>query len=97
LRSFIILSNSLCLESFCFSTFVDCLAFVDLNVSFSFLKVSFNSDTADPADATFLVNQTGENLNNIIRDIIKSEKNINQTADFPTNGSNIKNILNTAE
>jgi hypothetical protein len=90
------LSNSFCLESTFESAFVVFLVLVDLYVSFSFLKVSFSSETADPADATFLVNQTGENLNNIMSDIINKLKNINPTAHFHTSGSNMRNILNAA-
>jgi hypothetical protein len=75
--------------------FVACA--VALNVSFSFLNVSFNSETADPAEATFLVNQIGENLNNIISDTINKVKNIRKTGDFHTNGSSNKNRLNVAK
>jgi hypothetical protein len=92
------LSNSLCLESTLSLAFVFFLAVeLVLNVSFSFLNVSFNSETADQADATCLVNHTGENLNNIISDIINKLKNINHTAHFQTRGSNTRNILNAAE
>jgi hypothetical protein len=69
---------------------------VVLNVSFSFLNVSFNSETAELAEATFLVNQIGENLNNIISDTTNKVKNIRKTGDFHTRGSNIKNRLNVA-
>jgi hypothetical protein len=69
---------------------------VVLNVSFSFLKVSFSSETADPAEATFLVNQIGENLNNIMSDTMNKLINIRNIAHLPTSGSSIKNRLNNA-
>ncbi len=68
----------------------------DEKVSFSFLSVFFNSETAGQTETIFLQKLTGEKRNSIINDTINNEKKIKKTADFQTRGSKKSNTFQYA-